>query len=136
MYLYFKIFNEPTILFLDVCYKKWYFLNSLPIRELDSESSYLNGHVGRSKFTKFSWALSLNTQSCIKGFLAVRHFCFWAIWAAGPGHKKSWGPIMTNVESVFLTFSGSNFFYKFVWKHYSVLTKLHNKLDFFIFQIL
>ena len=82
MYLYFKIFNEPTILFLDVWYKKWYFFNSLPIRELDSESSYLNGHVGRSKFTKFSWALSLNTQSCIKGFFGVRDSWFWAVWAS------------------------------------------------------
>ena len=27
---------------------------------------------------------SLNTQSCCRGLLVVRNFCFWAIWAAGP----------------------------------------------------
>ena len=39
---------------------------------------------------------SLNTQSCIKGLLVVRDFCFWAVWAAWPVHKKSLGPIMSN----------------------------------------
>ena len=34
---------------------------------------------------------SLNTQSCIKGLLVVRDFCFWAVWAAGPIHKKNVG---------------------------------------------
>ena len=29
---------------------------------------------------------SLNTQSCIKGVLVVRDFCFWAGLAAGPVH--------------------------------------------------
>jgi hypothetical protein len=28
-----------------------------------------------------------NTQSCIKGLLVVRDFCFWAIWAARPVTK-------------------------------------------------
>ena len=39
---------------------------------------------------------SLNTQSCIKGLLVVRDFCFWAVWAARPVNKKSLGPIMSN----------------------------------------
>ena len=41
---------------------------------------------------------SLNIQSCIKGLLVVRAFCFWAVWAAGPVHteKKHSGPIMSN----------------------------------------
>ena len=29
---------------------------------------------------------SLNTQSCIKGLFV--DFCFWAVWAARPVHKK------------------------------------------------
>ena len=39
---------------------------------------------------------SLNTQFFIKGLLVVWDFCFWAVWAAGPIHKKSSGPIMSN----------------------------------------
>ena len=39
---------------------------------------------------------SLDTQSYIKGLLVVQDFCFWAVWAAGPVLKKSWGPIMSN----------------------------------------
>ena len=35
---------------------------------------------------------SLNTQSCINGFLVVWDFCFWAVWvAAGPLLKKNLG---------------------------------------------
>ena len=50
---------------------------------------------------------SLNTQSCIKGLLVVLDFCFWAIWAARPVHKKSWRLIMSN-------FWG-RFFFMFFW---------------------
>jgi hypothetical protein len=40
---------------------------------------------------------SLKTQSCIKGLLVVRDFCFWAVWAAGPILKTTTsGLIMTN----------------------------------------
>ena len=39
---------------------------------------------------------SLNTQSCIKGLLVVWDFCFWAVWAAGPVHKKKLCQIMSN----------------------------------------
>ena len=31
---------------------------------------------------------SLNTQSCIRGLLVVRDFCFWAVLASGPILKK------------------------------------------------
>ena len=31
---------------------------------------------------------SLNTQSCNRGLLVVRDFCFWAVLAAGPIQKK------------------------------------------------
>ena len=31
---------------------------------------------------------SLNTQSCNRGLLVVRDFCFWAVLAAGPMQKK------------------------------------------------
>ena len=31
---------------------------------------------------------SLNTQSCNRGLLGVQDFCFWAVLAAGPMHKK------------------------------------------------
>ena len=34
---------------------------------------------------------SLNAQSCIKGLLVVWDFCFLAVWAAGPVHKKKLG---------------------------------------------
>jgi hypothetical protein len=37
---------------------------------------------------KLSRTPSLNTQSCIKGLLVVRDFCFWVVWAAGPVLKK------------------------------------------------
>ena len=33
----------------------------------------------------------LNTQSCIKGLFLVQDFCFWAVWAARPVHKKKVG---------------------------------------------
>ena len=49
---------------------------------------------------------SLNTQSCIKGLLVVRDFCFWAIWAvgaAGSVHKKKLGAF----EGGFFMFLGS-----------------------------
>jgi hypothetical protein len=39
---------------------------------------------------------SLKTQSCIKGLLAVRDFCFGDVWAARPVLKKGSGPIMSN----------------------------------------
>ena len=43
------------------------------------------------QFRKVRFNPSLNTQSCIKGLLGVRDFCFWAIWAAGPVLKKKVG---------------------------------------------
>ena len=40
---------------------------------------------------------SLNIQFCIEWLLVVWGFCFWAVLAAaGPVHKKSWGPIVSN----------------------------------------
>ena len=57
---------------------------------------------------------SLITQSCIKGLLVVRDFCFWAIWAAGPVHKKIGVDYEQLYRAVFLMFLGSkessNFF--------------------------
>ena len=35
-----------------------------------------------------SYDTSLNTQSCNRGLLGVQDFCFWAVLAAGPMHKK------------------------------------------------
>ena len=55
---------------------------------------------------------SLNTQSCIKGLLVVWYFCFWAVWAAGPVHKKKLG---ADYEQLFrvrvFMFSGWKFIY-------------------------
>ena len=92
-------------------HKKWYFFNGLPIRELDSESSFLIGQVGRSKCTNFSWAPNLNTQSCIKGLLVVQDFCFWAIWAAGPVH---WGRLWLTLEGGFFHVFGVKMFFFFL----------------------
>ena len=44
----------------------------------------------------YSSSPSLNTKSCINGVLVVQDFCFWAVRAAGPVHKKSWAPILSN----------------------------------------
>ena len=49
---------------------------------------------------------SLNTQSCIKGPLVVRDFCFWALWAARPVHKKVGGQLWATFEGGFFMFSG------------------------------
>ena len=49
---------------------------------------------------------SLNTQSCIKGLLVVRDFCFWAIWAAGPVLKKKLVWLWATFEGGFFMFSG------------------------------
>jgi hypothetical protein len=43
------------------------------------------------------------------GLLVVRDFCFWAIWAAGSVHKKSWGRLWATFEGVFFMYSESNF---------------------------
>ena len=71
---------------------------------------------------------SLNTQSCIKGLLGVRDFCFWAVWAAGPVLKKRLGADYEQIFRVFFScFQGQIFFLIFFWKHYSIHTKkLHN----------
>ena len=63
----------------------------------------------------FGFWPSLNTQSCIKGLLGVRDFCFWAVWAAGPVQKKRWGADYEQLlRVVFFIFSGAkkilNFF--------------------------
>ena len=50
---------------------------------------------GGGGLKKFSSHPSLNTQSCIKGLLAVRGFCS-GVWAVGPVLKKKFGPIMSN----------------------------------------
>ena len=52
---------------------------------------------------------SINTQSCIKGLLVIRDFCFWASWAAGPDWKKGSGPTMSNFWGwVFHVFRSKN----------------------------
>jgi hypothetical protein len=51
---------------------------------------------------------SLDTQSCIKGLLVVRDFCF---LAAGPVLKKKvWVDYEQLLRSVFLCFRGQKFF--------------------------
>ena len=50
---------------------------------------------------------SLNTQSCIKELLVVRDFCFLAIWAAGPVHKKKFGAYFEGGLFMFLGFIAS-----------------------------
>ena len=50
---------------------------------------------------------SLNTQSCIKGLLVVRDFCFWAVWAAGPVLKKKfWADYEQLLRAFFHVFRG------------------------------
>ena len=47
---------------------------------------------------------SLNTQSCNKGLLVARDFCFWKVWAAGPVHEKVRHPFILRPQ--FLQFLG------------------------------
>ena len=48
------------------------------------------------------------TQSCIKGLLVVRDFCFWAVWVAGPVHKKKLAADYEQLlRALFSFFSGS-----------------------------
>ena len=55
----------------------------------------------------FGWKTSLrNTQSCNKGLLVVRSFCFWAVWAARL--KKVWGRLWAIFDGSFFMFWGSN----------------------------
>ena len=54
---------------------------------------------------------SLNTQSCIKGLLVVRDFCFRAVWAAGPVLKKKLGRLWATFEGGFFIFSGAKFIF-------------------------
>ena len=42
----------------------------------------------KKKYVEIKTIPSLNTQSCIKGLLVVRDFCFWAVWAARPVQKN------------------------------------------------
>ena len=51
---------------------------------------------------------SLNTQSCIKGLLVKRDFCFWAVWAAGPVLQKKLGRLWATFEGAFFMFSWAN----------------------------
>ena len=58
---------------------------------------------------KFIQIPSLNTQSCIKGLLVVRDFCFWALWAAGPALKrKIWADYEQLLRVGFSCFYGQN----------------------------
>ena len=50
----------------------------------------------------------------------VQDFYFWTVWAAGPVHKKSLGPIMSKV---FFMFSGSKIFF-----FLKTLMRRHKKL--------
>ena len=60
---------------------------------------------------------SLNTQSCIKGLLVIWDFCFWAVWAAGPIHKKKVrGRLWATFEGGFSMFWGQNVFKFFFLK--------------------
>ena len=76
---------------------------------------------------------SLNTQSCIKGLLVVRDFCFWAVWAAGPVHKKKvGGRLWATFEGGFFMFSGSKFFIFFLK---TLSSALKSCIRFFIFLL-
>ena len=56
---------------------------------------------------------SLNTQSCNKGLLVVRDFCFWAVLAAGPMQKKKGlGRLWATFEGGFFIFSGAKNYFK------------------------
>ena len=62
--------------------------------------------------------------------VVVRDFCFWAIWAAKPVHKKVFG---TNYEQVlrafFSCFRGQYIFFQLFWNPYSICSKkLHGKI--------
>jgi hypothetical protein len=78
---------------------------------------------------------SLNTQSCIKGLLVVQDFCFWAIWAARPVHKKQGlGRLWATFEGGFFMFSGAILILIFL--NCSVRAKKLHKIIFFFFLIL
>ncbi len=68
-----------------------------------------------SKFLKLSSPLRRKTQSCIKGLLGVRVFCFWAVKPAGPVLKKRLGANYEQLLRAYLfMFLGSKFFYFFL----------------------
>jgi hypothetical protein len=55
---------------------------------------------------------SLNTQSCIRGLLVVRDFCFWAVLAAGPIQKKRvWADYEQLFREFFLWFKGQKYIF-------------------------
>ena len=83
MAFYFTVFMISCCL----CIKEWH-MGSLDEDRRPIISSIEVQDVGKDFDTHFP---SLNTQFCIKGLLVVRDFCFWAIWAAGPVHKKIGG---------------------------------------------
>ena len=57
---------------------------------------------------------SLNTQSCIKGLLGIRDFCFWAVLAAGPVLKKKvGGRLWATFEGVFVCLWGQKYIFYF-----------------------
>ena len=73
-------------------------------------SDYITGltnHKGNNKI----WTINFDTnaESCIKGLLVVRDFCFSAIWAAGPVNKKSYEQLLRAVFS----FGVKNIFFFF-----------------------
>ena len=58
---------------------------------------------------------SLNTQSCIKGLLGVRDFCFCAVWAARPVLKKRvWANYEQLLRVFFFCFEWQTFFLNFL----------------------
>ena len=81
---------------------------------------------------------SLNTQSCIRGLLVVRDFCFWAVQAARPIQKKRvWADYEQLFRVVFSCFGGQkkfNFFFKYFSNRgiRNRIEKLH-KMAFIIF---
>ena len=89
--------------------------------------------------TLYTFKPSLNTQSCIKGLLLVRDFCFWAVWAAKLVQKNIVGRLWATFECSFFMFSESK---KKLWvvffeKHYSFRSKkLQNKLLLLFFSFL
>ena len=77
---------------------------------------------------------SLNTQSCIKGLLVVRDFGFWAVWTAGPVHKKKFRADYEQLLRMFFSFFRGQFFFFFENTIASALKSCMISL-FFIFLI-
>ena len=118
-----KLLFCPTLLFFVIWCSIWLFKRLSSVKTLFScfeygkqisnrlkcgflkKSFIMNAPLVSCPFPVITFVPSLNTQSCIKGLLVVRDFCFWAVWAAGPVLKKKvGGQLWASFECVFFYF--------------------------------